>query len=63
MLPHLEGSVKAGARCRRAICDRPTVGRGLCAMHYGRWLLEQDPLELPGDTAPAPERSIWRKGG
>lgn len=63
MLPDAERAHRAGVRCRRAACSRPQVGRGLCAHHYSRWLFEQDPLELPGDTAPAPARMIWRREG
>jgi len=48
------------AQCRRRNCARPTVGRGLCLEHYGRWQLEHDPLTLPGDTAPPPAQAIWR---
>ncbi|MQA62153.1 MAG: hypothetical protein GEU86_11760 [Actinophytocola sp.] len=47
------------SRCRRAECARPSIGRGLCPEHYGRWQLGSDPLDLPGDTAPAPERRVW----
>lgn len=52
-------STATEGECRREHCGRPAIGRGLCLEHYGRWQTERDPLVLPGDTAPAPERTIW----
>lgn len=63
MLTQTEQAARNDTQCRRAACTRPTVGRGLCAQHYARWMFEQDPLELPGDTEPAPARDIWRRYG
>lgn len=53
-------SSDAGEPCRRRNCTRPAIGRGLCPEHYGRWLLEHDPLTLPGDTAPPPPQTPWQ---
>ncbi|MQA62440.1 MAG: hypothetical protein GEU86_13305 [Actinophytocola sp.] len=54
-----ESTTKINSACRRAMCARPAIGRGLCVEHYARWQAEQDPLELPDDTAPAPEQVYW----
>lgn len=53
------GHDASGGRCRRRGCARRIVGRGLCAEHYGRWLLETDTLELSDDTEPAPPPTVW----
>lgn len=60
MTAHLAGKPAPDvAHCRRAGCDRPVIGRGLCSVHYGRWHLGLDPLEMPGDVAPAPASMTW----
>lgn len=55
-----ESMTKINSACRRLMCARPAIGRGLCVEHYARWQTEQDPLEMPGDTAPAPAQVYWQ---
>lgn len=38
--------------CSIAGCDKPTVGRGWCRKHYGRWHRHGDPLYVTPPTAP-----------
>lgn len=61
MTAHLttESAPQATAECRREVCHRPVIGRGLCSMHYGRWQIGKDPLEMTGDVAPPPARLMW----
>ncbi len=45
--------------CRRAACSRPAIGRGLCAVHYGQWITQQEPLMLPDDRHAPPAPQTW----
>lgn len=39
--------------CSIADCDKPTVGRGWCRKHYGRWHRHGDPLYVTPPPAPS----------